>query len=335
MDLASVTVRVGEADASVDMTVYHDILSAVSPYFRGAFEGSFVEATDRLISLTDVTEQTFRMFLQWTQTQNDQLPSGATVPSPAILVPKSTTQHGHETATGPAELQPPHPARSGPNAETLPDTTRALDEPDDHQLTHSEDTDNLYFENPEWFEGYCLSLLSFLRLYVFADKYNVPQLRDDVLTAVVSLSFSWNWWPHLEQGVIEFAYANLPSSSKFIRFLVISTAFVWLSQDGNCSADRLRMLKEMNEDFAFEVMVVQNQRFRDEKSSDGMPLWLDDALSNSCVLHEHLVQDAGQCRKRIHDQPYIFTGLIQMCAQAALAMKKESDEEKRSRKEKD
>jgi len=335
MDLDTVTVRVGEADTAVNITVYRNLLSDVSPYFRGAFEGSFVEATDRFTSLTDVTEQTFRMFLQWTQTQNNQLPSGATVPSPAIIVPKSTIQHGHAIATGPAELQPPDPARSGPNAETLLDITRALDEPGDHQPTYPEDTERLYFENPEWAEGYCLSLLSFLRLYVFADKYDVPQLRDDVLTAVVAQSISWDWWPDLEQGVIEFAYANLPSSSKFIRFLVISTAFVWLSQDENCSANKLRMLKEKNEDFAFEVMIVQNQRFRNEKSSDGMPLWLEEALSNSCVLHEHLVQDAGQCRRRIHDQPYIFTGLIEMCAQSALAMKKESDEEKRSHEEKD
>ncbi|KAI4935537.1 uncharacterized protein J4E92_002828 [Alternaria infectoria] len=329
MDLVSVTVRVGEADASVDIVVYRNILSAVSPYFRSAFEGSFVEATDRLISLTDVTEQTFRMFLRWTQIQahNNQLPSGTIVPPPAILVPNSTTQHGHATATGPAELQPPHPARSGPNAETLPDTTRALDEPGYHQLTHSEDTDKLYFENPEWFEGYCLSLLSFLRLYVFADKYNVPQLRDDVLTAVLAQSISWNWWPDIEQGVIQFAYANLPSSSKFIRFLVISTAFVWLSQDGNCSATKLRILRELNEDFAFDVTVVQFQRLKTKKTSEGVPLGMKDAVTNSCALHEHLVQDAEQCRKRIHHQPYIFTGLMEMCAQAALAMKKESDKE--------
>ncbi|CAN9210927.1 unnamed protein product [Alternaria alternata] len=60
----SVTVRVGEADTAVDIPIYRDRLSAVSPYFRGAFEGSFKEATDRNLSLTDVSEQTFRIFLQ-------------------------------------------------------------------------------------------------------------------------------------------------------------------------------------------------------------------------------------------------------------------------------
>ncbi|CAN9372295.1 unnamed protein product [Alternaria alternata] len=59
-----VTVRVGEADTAVDIPIYRDRLSAVSPYFRGAFEGSFKEATDRNLSLTDVSEQTFRIFLQ-------------------------------------------------------------------------------------------------------------------------------------------------------------------------------------------------------------------------------------------------------------------------------
>ena len=51
-----VTVRVGEADVAVDIPVYRDQLSAVSLYFRGAFEGPFKEATDRILPLTDVSE---------------------------------------------------------------------------------------------------------------------------------------------------------------------------------------------------------------------------------------------------------------------------------------
>ncbi|KAH6866618.1 hypothetical protein BKA58DRAFT_388320 [Alternaria rosae] len=107
----------------------------------------------------------------------------------------------------------------------------------------------------------------------------------------------------------------------------MSTAYTCLSQDADCSATKLRTLKGMNEDFAFEIMVVQNQRLKNLESSDHMPLELEDAVPNSCILHEHLVQDARQCRKRIRDQPYILTGLIEMCVQDAVSMAKEFDED--------
>jgi len=313
MDLNTVTVRIGEADTAADITVYRDILSAVSPYFRNAFEGSFVEATDRAISLTDVTEQTFRMFLQWVHSQKCQLAKGAAFPQLEILVQNSTRKNVEETTTGSAEQQLPHRTSSSPDAETIPDTTAAFDELDD-----DDGLESVYHTNPEWINGYRLSLLSFLRLYIFADKYNVPQLRDDVLTAMIAQSNAWNWWPDIDRELLDFAYANLPPSSKFIRFLVLSTAYCWLSEAGSCSATRVRTMMDMNEEFAFEVIVVQNQMLKNTRSSGGLPLWLEDAVPDSCTLHEHLGQDAKQCRKRIRDQPYIFTGLIEMCAQDAL-----------------
>ena len=324
MDLDTVTVRVGEADTAVNITVYRNLLSDVSPYFRGAFEGSFVEATDRFISLTDVTEQTFRMFLQWVHTQVHQHSSGATIPSPVILLPGSTAKNAGNTTTGPVELQPPHRTQSVPDVGFLPDDISALDELGGHQKRWDvEEIEGLYLKESEWINGHRLSLLSFLRLYVFADKYNVPQLRDDVLTALTAQSISWCWWPDVERETIESAYANLPPSSKFIRLLVLSTAYCWLSKPGTCSATRLRTIKEMNEDFAFDVMVVQNERLKETESSEGMPFWLEDAMPNSCTLHEHLARDAANCRKRIRDQPYIFIGLIEMCAQDDLSIAEE------------
>ncbi|KAI4663655.1 uncharacterized protein J4E78_004071 [Alternaria triticimaculans] len=333
MDLDTVTVRVGEADTAVDITVYRDVLSAVSPYFRSAFEGPFVETTDRSISLTDVTEQTFRMFLQWAHTQKDQRSSGATVPSPAILLQKSTTQHAHEAATGLAELQLPHRARNGPDAETQTHATRAIDESAGrHSPEVLEEAKRLCFYNPEWLDNYLLLLLSFLRLYIFADKYDVPQLRDDVLTALIAQSTTWSWWPGPQKKLIKFTYANLPPSSKFTRFLVLSTAYTWFWRPEDCSATKLRALKEANEDLAFDVAVVQIQRLKDEKSSKDMPSRLKDALPNSCALHDHL-HNAEMCRERIYNQPHIFTGLIEMCAQDALRMAKEPDETYTSYKE--
>jgi len=321
MDLDTVTVRVGEVESAVNITVYRDTLSEVSPYFRGAFEGSFVEATDRFISLTDVTEQTFRMFLQWAHTQGFQHSSDATVPPLVILLQESTEKNTGNTAMSPAERQPSR------RPESVEGYTPALDVRGGQKPKDLKEMERLCHKSSEWINRYCLSLLSFLRLYVFADKYNVPQLRDDVLTAMIAQSHAWNWWPDVDRELLSSAYANLPPSSKFIRLFVLSIAYCWLLEPETCSAARVRALREMNEDFAFDIMVVQNERLKSIKLLEGMPFSLHEALPNSCILHEHLVQDAEQCRKRIRDKPYIFTGLIEMCAQDALGTTKEPGEE--------
>jgi hypothetical protein len=65
MSFDLVTVRVGSPDKAVDIPVYQELLSSVSPYFRGAFEGGFKEAAAGVVPSTGVTEATFRIFLQW------------------------------------------------------------------------------------------------------------------------------------------------------------------------------------------------------------------------------------------------------------------------------
>lgn len=59
MSLDTVMVRL----ANVETAVYTELLCAISPYFRKAFKGPFEEAQKRSISLDDVDEHTFRMFL--------------------------------------------------------------------------------------------------------------------------------------------------------------------------------------------------------------------------------------------------------------------------------
>ncbi|KAH7087856.1 hypothetical protein FB567DRAFT_443038 [Paraphoma chrysanthemicola] len=72
---------VKEADNALSMG------SRQRPYFRGAFTGDFKEATEGVITLTDVSEQTFRVFLQWAHAQMFSSGSGALIPDPSILSP--------------------------------------------------------------------------------------------------------------------------------------------------------------------------------------------------------------------------------------------------------
>ncbi|KAI8940850.1 hypothetical protein NX059_002111 [Plenodomus lindquistii] len=64
MSFDQVMVRVGEPGVAVSIPIYPDLLAAMSPYFRGAFKGSFKEASDKFITLADVSEQTFRIFME-------------------------------------------------------------------------------------------------------------------------------------------------------------------------------------------------------------------------------------------------------------------------------
>jgi hypothetical protein len=69
MKLDLVTVRVGEEPHAADLQVYRELLTSVSPNFQGAFDGKFREADERRVALTDIMEQTFRIFLQWAHAQ--------------------------------------------------------------------------------------------------------------------------------------------------------------------------------------------------------------------------------------------------------------------------
>lgn len=56
MSLDIVTIRIGELASAADIPVYREVITAVSPYFNGVFNGDFKEASDCTITLTDANE---------------------------------------------------------------------------------------------------------------------------------------------------------------------------------------------------------------------------------------------------------------------------------------
>jgi hypothetical protein len=303
MSFEMVTVRVGEADVAVDIPVYRDQLSAVSLYFRGAFEGPFKEATDRILPLTDVSEQTFRIFLQWTHFQANSQSSAASMRTHDAVLQALMTKLRDETTTIPG-----------------------IDEKGYHDERKKNDS---RWTNPESVVDCQLMRASFLRLYVFADKYDIPQFRDDILTALIAQPHVWKWPSSPDQDLIEHAYANLPQSSKFIRFLVLSVATWYIWDSSYEDATRLLCdLKETHKDFALEVAILQVEIYRDKvfPNKHGASSQRELTLPHSCILHEHRVQDKKQCRERIRNHPYIFNILIDACLQDALGMEERCNE---------
>ncbi|KAG9195895.1 hypothetical protein G6011_01016 [Alternaria panax] len=174
MGFEIVTVCVGETDAAVNIPVYRDQLSAVSHYFRDAFEGGFKDAENRFLLLVDVSKQTFKTLLRRSATK---------------ILEESTTAHG--------ELKTAKRKRIGSHTRRQSASMSAIDERGGSLMSiHTEQMEVLCWDNQEGLDSYGLMLFSFLRLYVFADKYNVPQLRDDVFTALIAQSSAWKAVPH-------------------------------------------------------------------------------------------------------------------------------------------
>jgi hypothetical protein len=147
------------------------------------------------------------------------------------------------------------------------------------------------------------------------------------MTAFVAQVHACNWWPDPDEELIQFTYANLPTSSKFLRFFVVSAAYLWVPLPGEDCATKTRAMRAMHTDFAFDVSLVQAERLQNYQSKkDGIPFCLDDAVPDSCVLHEHLVNSKKQCRDRVRNNSHIFATLVDACVQDGRGMAAEKDD---------
>jgi hypothetical protein len=328
MSFDMVTVCVGKADESVDIPVNLQVLTATSPYSRGAFEGDFKEATERIVILNDVTEQTFRIFLQWTHAQ--LFSSGSTV----LVLPrtilgwtaseKSEEYEEHDEDSKTSSIHSDgwcHCSFCSPSHDCS-GMVLLIDELDmtsgDYQC---KDT---YFDDEHWQKNYEMSQLSFLNLFIFADKYSVHQLRDDILTALVSQAKHWRYFPDIKQNLLTTAYDNLPDSATDHKFMVHSAAHVWATEPDADLAARLRSLRNRQPDFAFEVSLAQAQILQKTYADHGYNSY-NECHENSCRYHEHLVHENDACRKHVAEKAHVFTVLIDACAKDGVLMAKEHD----------
>ena len=298
MSLETVTIRVD--DPPVDVLVYKSLIAHVAPYFRGAFEHAFREADEGVVCLPDVSESTFRIFLSWMHAQLFE--GGSTSPN---FGPDLSTlnQSSGEVTNITVPYEEPSPSLFDTN------TFREIMDQDVDVLNQR------YYENPDWLAWHEATLISLLLLYIFADKYSVHQLRDDIMSAAMGHVLAWNWWPGLAHlTLINKACEHLPSTAQFLRFLTSSVAYVWdRADDDTCR----RFLAEMPQSFLVEVMIIQAHLIAQLHSLTGVSGALEEDIPNSCTFHEHLVRDQDQCRQRLASCGHVFTGILNACAKEA------------------
>jgi hypothetical protein len=336
MSFDLVTVRVGSPDKAVDIPVYRELLSSVSPYFRGAFEGDFKEAAAGVVPLTDVTEATFRIFLQWAHAQMHSCGSDVSIPDHSIFPRTASAAKVDGVVT--AE------SNTGPNDSEEHESDDDEDESDSTSSTSSsktlpkcfdkcgyqshamsfDDIGKVYFNNEYWMRNYQMSAVLYLKLYIFADKYSVHQLRDDILTVMLGQASYWDYYPDPEQTLLTLAYNNLPDSAMFHQFMALITVYFWLPVPTEDAAARLRRLSEWQPDFALDVSVKQAQMLQKNRNDKESIDWYGYVEKlNSCIFHEHLVLDKDACRERIKNKIHVFAEMIEACAKEGISMVKE------------
>lgn len=290
-----VIVRVGET--SVDFSVHKDILFSVSRFFHRAWDRSFLGVRERIITIRDVSEATFRIFLAWCYSQclpaskyTDVLASDNTPSSTKGVRSKRVFD---EYTSG----KSPYLRKMAP-----------------------EEVDKRFHNNKAWHATYQEVIETLVRLYLFAHKYSISQLRDDVMSAYMGYCVSYGLYPDPDDvDIIELAYTNLPTTSPLPRFFVLSTVYFWTPLKATLESGRLERLHKR---FVLDVMTAQAQRGQPPNKGENsatklVPNLARYGLKNSCVFHEHLSISEPDCRCRMSNSKFIFDTLLDACVKEA------------------
>lgn len=155
-----VTITVGkDFGDGLEFVLPQEYLTTVSEFFENSFKGSFLEAKEKKLTLSDVKPVTFRIFVEWLNGRK-------------LLNSEGVEYNGE--SDGKLEI-------------------KRFDE--------------------------------LMLLYIFADQYDVPQLRRDVLETFVV--YQDDCPTMVDPYLVRLAYDRLPSSSPMLSFLVDAFVFSW------------------------------------------------------------------------------------------------------------
>jgi hypothetical protein len=313
MSFETVLVRVGKP--SVDILVYRELICSVSSYFRGAIDRSFLGVKEGTITLRDVSEATFRTFLAWCHSQC--LPSST---PDGLLVSHNHRKEDNKKPGNPV-LPKTHESRGRPRKRIFDEYVSGKSPL--LRAIGAEELDRLYLGNPTWQATYQETVKALVRLYIFADRYCIPQLRDDVMSTYIGYCISYGLYPDADDvEIIDIAYSKLPSTALLPRYLVLSTIYFWAPAKLTLES---RKLERLHPGFTLDVMTAQAQRGQPPEdgeidAAEIVPQLAKSGLRNSCVFHEHQTVGREQCRHRLAHSKFIFDGLLDACVKEAEAI---------------
>jgi hypothetical protein len=309
MSFDTVVVRVGKP--SVDILVYKDLVCSVSSYFRGAIGRSFLGVKEGTVTLRDVSETTFRTFLAWCHSQclPNSVPDALLAPSDHPKV-KAVTENAGNSRRMAIRGRPRKPIFD----EYVSGKSPVL------RTLGAEEVDKRFHKNPSWQSQYQEVVKALVRLYIFADRYCIPQLRDDVMSTYIGYCISYGLYPDPDDvEIIDLAYSKLPATAMLSRYFVLSTIYFWSPAKLTLESGKLERL---HPGFTLDVMTAQAQRGQPPQKDETeatkiVPHLAKYGLANSCVFHEHQNMDEVHCRHRLAHKKFIFDGLLAACVREA------------------
>ncbi|KAE9972664.1 hypothetical protein EG328_004864 [Venturia inaequalis] len=262
-----VTVQIGDGDTQEFFPVHKDLLAACSPYFKAAFDGKFREASDKAVSIPDVTSTQFRLFLDWLYFRRLPVAKGnffGSAECPNCSHTGTTCEDSRRVA-GFAEDFVRHDDED--DSTTTPFAKLAsISDLVDQQL---EKLINTGPWNPQ-------------KLYVFADRCDVPALRQDLIDDI------WMMENTMPFGAIIYAWRNLSIESPLCKLMLDDLSRCYeqeaLMADEECGMEVLLRQKLPS---AF-IWTLFSRNLGDEKKE--LPV---------CAYHEHAQDEetVKRCRK--------------------------------------
>lgn len=261
-----VTINIGEDKTPFE--VHKDLLSSSSGYFRAAFEGEFRESLEKCIPLVETTKKQFEDFLDWLYFR--RLPSDETV------TPEDCAYCGSQ-----CRRPPPNNLDKIANSIFQPFVHISQEDEEDLEECIATNSDGLW------------------QLYVFADRYEFPDLRRRIIDHEYynGKDNSGYWFA----GVV-YATRNLPITSPLVRLIIDRQVDGHdpKADDALCGLERLLRQKLSGEYLHAVVDGLCDYKYRKTR-----------AVKNLCAYHEH-----GQDEKS-----------IQSCLQAQQKSRKRKREE--------
>jgi hypothetical protein len=133
-----------------------------------------------------------------------------------------------------------------------------------------------------------------VHMYLFADKFDVPGLRKDVINHYFEKCWGWTNSTqscHLSYQEIILAFRHLPTSSPLCRLMIGTYAVTWASDgDASCLIEA-NMRSKLPLAFTYPAMKRIRQRTDDDSYRN---------VDDLCTFHEHGedVQEIEACEKR-------------------------------------
>ncbi|KAF2843045.1 hypothetical protein M501DRAFT_1053824 [Patellaria atrata CBS 101060] len=276
IDQTIVTVLVGPDERKFHL--YKARLAKESPYFDKMFNGGFKEATEREGHLAKVPSTTFAIFANWLYTR-------------VIEIPSSGEADVREDPTIEQESD-------GPLKQTSPQPEDAAQDQDDSStrtLGHSRQPSigpTIAQDMAPIDESYRLADNALADLYVFADTYDIPVLRNDIIDAFVTRVDANNILPSLD--LVTRVFCDLPETLALPRYLIDLYSECWGGYHDFANSEFQQYKDELPNAFLIGILQKKSRGPQDLKNTRDCQAHL-----RCCDYHHHSTHSEKRGCKRV------------------------------------